>query len=113
TTVEGGQLVGLAITSQERSALLPNVSTLKEKGYGKSNLNFWFVLQASAKTPPETVKRLRLAVAKAAQNPAYRKGVAERGVDPFTVPADEVERFVREDTEVWRKAVVEMGIKAE
>jgi len=113
TTVEGGQLVGLAITSQERSPLLPNVPTLKEKGYGKSNLNFWFVLQASAKTPPETVKRLRLAVAKAAQNPAYRKGVAERGVDPFTVPADDVERFVREDTEVWRKAVVEMGIKAE
>lgn len=113
TTVEGGQLLGLAITSQERSALLPNVPTLKEKGFGKSNLNFWFVLQASAKTPPEIVQRLRLAVAKAAQDPAYRKGVAERGVDPFTVPADQVERFVREDTEVWRKAVLEMGIKAE
>jgi len=113
TTVEGGQLLGLAITSQERSALLPNVPTLKEKGYGKSNLNFWFVLQASAKTPPQTVQRLRAAVAKAAQNPAYRKGVAERGVDTFTVPAADVERFVREDTEVWRKAVLEMGIKAE
>lgn len=113
TTVEGGQLLGLAITSQERSPLLPNVPTLKEKGYGGLNLNFWFVLQVSAKTPPEVVQRLRTAVAKAAQNPAYKKGVAERGVDTFTVPADQVERFVREDTEVWRKAVTEMGIKAE
>ncbi|MCD0503405.1 Bug family tripartite tricarboxylate transporter substrate binding protein [Bordetella petrii] len=113
TTVEGGQLLGLAITSQERSPLLPNVPTLKEKGYGGLNLNFWFVLQVPAKTPPEVVQRLRTAVAKAAQDPAYRKGVAERGVDTFTVPADQVERFVREDTEVWRKAVVQMGIKAE
>ena len=113
TTVESGHLLGLAITSQERSALLPDVPTLKEKGYGRLNLNFWFTLQVSAKTPPEVVQRLRTAVAKAAQNPAYRKGVAERGVDTFTVPADDVERFVREDTAVWRNAVVEMGIKAE
>ncbi|MDM9558305.1 Bug family tripartite tricarboxylate transporter substrate binding protein [Bordetella petrii] len=113
TTVEAGQLLGLAITSQERSALLPDVPTLKEKGYGRLNLNFWFVLQVSSKTRPEVVQRLRVAVAKAAQNPAYRKGVAERGVDTFTVPADQVERFVREDTAVWRDAVVEMGIKAE
>lgn len=113
TTVQSGQLLGLAITSPERSALLPDVPTLKEKGYGRLNLNFWFVLQVSSKTPSEVVQRLRVAVAKAAQNPAYRKGVAERGVDTFTVPADEVERFVREDTEVWRKTVVEMGIKAE
>ena len=113
TTVEAGQLLGLAITSQERSALLPDVPTLKEKGYGKSNLNFWFVMQASAKTPPEVIKRLRTAVARAAQNPAYRKGVTERGVDPFTVAPEDVERFVREDTAVWRQAVQEMGIKAE
>lgn len=113
TTVEGKQLLGLAITSQERSPLLPGVPTLKEKGYGGLNLNFWFVLQVSAKTPPETVKRLRAAVARAVANPAYKKGVAERGVDTFTVPADEVERFVRADTQVWRDAVTKMGIKAE
>lgn len=113
TTVESGQLVGLAITSQERSPLLPEVPTLKEKGFGRSNLNFWFVLQASAKTPPDVVNRLRQAVARAVQNPAYRKGVTERGVDPFTVPPDDVERFVRDDTAAWRKAVLDMGIKAE
>lgn len=113
TTVDGGQLLGLAITSPERSPLLPNVPTLKEKGYGDQNLNFWFVLQVSAKTPAETVQRLRTAIEKAAMNPAYRKGVAERGVDAFTVPANDVERFVREDTETWRKGVTAMGIKAE
>lgn len=113
TTIESGHLLGLAITSQERSALLPDVPTLKEKGYGRLNLNFWFVLQVSSKTSPEIVQRLRTAVARAAQNPAYRKGVAERGVDTFTVPADQVEQFVHEDTEVWRNAVLEMGIKAE
>jgi len=113
TTIESGHLRGLAITSQERSALLPDVPTLKEKGYGRLNLNFWFVLQVSAKTSPDVVQRLRTAVARAAQNPAYRKGVAERGVDTFTVPADQVEQFVREDTAVWRNAVLDMGIKAE
>jgi len=113
TTVEGGQLRGLATTAPERSALLPDVPTLKEKGYGKQNLNFWFALQAPSKTPADVVERLRISVANAANNPTYKAAVAERGVDTFTVPASDVERFITEDTEVWRQGVTAMGIKAE
>jgi len=111
TTIQGQQLRGLAITTQERSALLPDVPTLKEKGYGGLNLNFWFVLQVSAKTPPDIVGRLRQAVERAARNPTYQKGVAERGVNLFTVAANEVESFVRADTQVWRDAMAKLGIK--
>jgi len=113
TTIKGQQLRGLAITTQERSALLPDVPTLKEKGYGRLNLNFWFVLQVSAKTPPDVVARLRQAVERAVRNPAYQQGVAERGVNLFTVAANEVESFVRTDTQVWRDAVTQLGIKPE
>ncbi|WP_459616116.1 Bug family tripartite tricarboxylate transporter substrate binding protein [Bordetella sp. 2513F-2] len=112
-TVTGGQLRGLAITSAQRSALLPDVPTLEEKGYGGTNLNFWFVLQAPAQTPPDVVQRLRELVERAARDPGYQKGVAERGVDNLVVPADKVADFVREDTRVWREAAREMGIRPE
>jgi len=113
TTIKGAQLRGLAITSQERSALLPDVPTLKEKGYGGLNLNFWFVLQVSAQTPPEIVARLRTAVERAAHNPAYQKGVSERGVNLFTVAAKDVQAFVAADTQVWRDAIAQLGIQPE
>jgi len=113
TTIKGQQLRGLAITTQERSALLPDVPTLKEKGYGRLNLNFWFVLQVSAKTPPDVVARLRTAVERTAHNPAYQKGVAERGVNLFTVAAKDVQAFVAADTQVWRDAIAQLGIQPE
>lgn len=110
-TVKAGQLLGLAISSSERSALLADVPTLKEKGYGDLNLNFWFALQVPSKTPADIVERLRTAVERAAQNPDYRKGITERGVDPFTVKADQVEGFVRQEAEIWHDAIVQLDIK--
>jgi tripartite-type tricarboxylate transporter receptor subunit TctC len=113
TTVESGHLLGLATTAPERSALLPNVPTLKEKGYDQQNLNFWFVLQVPSTTPADVVERLRTSVSQAALNPAYREAVAKRGVDTFTVPANDVQSFVEKDTAVWRQGVTDMGIKAD
>jgi len=113
TTIKAAQLRGLAITSQTRSALLPDVPTLQEKGYGSLNLNFWFVLQVSAQTPPDVVARLGTAVERAARTPAYQQGVAERGVNLFTVAAKDVQAFVAADTQVWRDAIAQLGIQPE
>ncbi|GAA3989721.1 tripartite tricarboxylate transporter substrate binding protein [Comamonas faecalis] len=107
------KLVALAITSPERSALLPDVPTLKELGYGAANLDFWLTLQVPAKTPPEIVQALRQAVSKAVQDPQYQKNVAARGVVNLYVAPDQLDAFFTSETAKWRDTALSIGIKAE
>ena len=111
--VKADKLVALAITSPERSALLPDVPTLKELGYGAANLDFWLTLQVPAKTPPETVQALRQAVSKAVQDPDYQKNVAARGVENLYVAPDRLDAFFISETAKWRDTALSIGIKAE
>jgi len=111
--VSAGKLVALAITSPQRSALLPNVPTLKELGYGAADVNFWLMLQVPAKTPPEIVTALRQAVSNAVQDPEYKKNVAARGVENLYVPPDRLDAFVASETQKWRETAISIGIKAE
>jgi tripartite-type tricarboxylate transporter receptor subunit TctC len=111
--VRSGKLIGLAITSPQRSSLMPDVPTLKETGYGDVDLKFWFTLQVPAKTPADVVDRLRKATARAVQQKAYIEGLVARGAEPFYVEPAEVAAFVRKDTEQWLSAARAIGIKPE
>ena len=111
--VKAEKLVALAITSPQRSPLLPDVPTLKELGYGAADVNFWLMLQVPAKTPPEIVKVLRQAVSKAVQDSEYQQNVAARGVDNLYVAPDKLDAFVASETKKWRDTALSIGIKAE
>ena len=111
--VKAEKLVALAITSPQRSPLLPDVPTLKELGYGTADVNFWLMLQVPAKTPPEIVKVLRQAVSKAVQDTEYQQNVAARGVDNLYVAPEQLDAFVASETRKWRDAALSIGIKAE
>ncbi|WP_194723691.1 Bug family tripartite tricarboxylate transporter substrate binding protein [Noviherbaspirillum malthae] len=109
--VRSGKLIGLAITSPQRSSLLPDVPTLKETGYGDVDLKFWFTLQVPVKTPADIVDKLRKATARAVQQKGYIEGLLARGAEPFYVEPSEVAAFVKKDTEHWLSAARAIGIK--
>ena len=111
--VKAEKLVALAITSPQRSALLPDVPTLKELGYAAADVNFWLMLQVPAKTPPEIVTALRQAVSKAVQDPEYKQNVAARGVENLYVAPERLDAFVASETKKWRDTALSIGIKAE
>ena len=111
--IRSGKLIGLAITSSERSALLPNVPTLKETGHGNFDLKFWFTMQVHAKTPADVVARLRNACARAVKEKAYMEGLLSRGAEPFYVEPSQLESFIKKDTENWKMAAQSIGIKPE
>lgn len=112
--VRAGKLKGLAITSQKRSPLLPDVPTLKETGYGGSvEPTFWMMLQVAKGTDTAVVTSLREAVYKAVHDPEYRDNVAARGVEVMDVPANKLDQFAKEETANWVQAAKSIGIKPE
>jgi len=111
--VQAGRLKALAITSAQRSPLLPDVPTLKEAGYPSLDLKFWFSLQAPAGTPPETVQKLREAVARVVASDAYRKAMQERGAEAFRVAPADLDAFFKRETMQWTQAAQTIGLKGE
>ncbi|MFZ1920032.1 MAG: tripartite tricarboxylate transporter substrate binding protein [Xanthobacteraceae bacterium] len=103
--VKSGALTAIAITSPERSALLPDVPTTAESGLPGVDTQNWFGLVASAKTPPDVLARLRSATAAALADPAYRASVARQGLTLQDWDANSFERLIRSQVAKWAPVV--------
>lgn len=112
--IRAGTLRPLAVAAAKRSALLPEVPTFAEAGYGVVNPPpWWFAILAPAQTPVEVVDLLNAEVLRAAHSPKLREHLANQGLEPGTLKPAEVMQRLRRETEYWRGVVQTLGIKAE
>jgi len=78
-----GQVRGLAVTSRERSTMLPDLVTLQEAGVEGYDAASWQALYAPAGTPPPILARIAEALSQVMASPTTRARFAEVGVEPF------------------------------
>ena len=57
--VNGGKAVALAVSSAQRSPLLPNVPSVAEQGYAGFDYTLWVGLWGPAKMPPEIAAKIK------------------------------------------------------
>jgi tripartite-type tricarboxylate transporter receptor subunit TctC len=108
--VREGKLRALAIGAPPRIPELPDVPAMTEL-YPSFLASSWFSLVAPPKTPPEVVARLSHAIAEALRLPDVAKRLQGLGATPGGSPPDETAAFLREETDRWRKVIVEAGIR--
>lgn len=96
--IKTGKLTALAITSDKRSAVLPDVMTVAELA-GMSNFRFtnWMGVFAPVGTSPKIVERLGLAFEKASKEPKIKDSLAAVGVDPRGLQGEEFAKFLDEE----------------
>ena len=111
--VKTGRLRALAVAGARRSALTPEVPTLKEAGIEGVEVPLWFGLLAPAATPREIVNTLSAAVAKAAHDPETRRRLAEQGAEPVGSSADEFGKLLRDEVVKWAEVVKVSGARAD
>lgn len=109
--IKSEKLRPLAITSNKRSADLPDVPTLAELGYKDINVVTWFGLLAPAGTPKEIVARLNAEFNKALQNPELRKKLSNEGAEPEGSTPEKFAALIKEDIPRWGKVVTESGAR--
>jgi tripartite-type tricarboxylate transporter receptor subunit TctC len=110
TTVRSGTVRAIAITGQERSALLPDVPTFKEQGIDL-DLYEWNALYAPAGTPPEVLARLRGALFKAMGTPAVARRLADLGAEPVPGGAEAAVQFINAQSQAVQKIVKDAGMR--
>jgi tripartite-type tricarboxylate transporter receptor subunit TctC len=106
--IRSGKLKAIAIASQTRSPLLPNVPTFKEGGLDYRT-GTWFGLLAPARTPDTIVETLYKQVADVLGAPSVRDRIVEQGAEVVGSTPGEFRAFLKEETE--RLAVVVRNAK--
>ncbi|NCT97695.1 MAG: tripartite tricarboxylate transporter substrate binding protein [Comamonadaceae bacterium] len=107
---KAGKLKVLAITSAERSPLLPEVPTLKESGVPDIQAAPWFAYMAPAGTPPAIVQRLNQALVATLREPEVAEKLRAQYFDVIASTPEELGRFMREEQARWRPVIQRAGL---
>ena len=109
--VNGGKAVALAVSSGQRSSLLPNVPTVAEQGYAGFDYTLWVGLWGQAAMPADLVARINADVNKALSTPDLAERLSKLGTLPMKMSPAEFTQFVRREIDETAKIVKAAGIK--
>lgn len=108
--VTGGQARAIAVTLPERSALLPEVPTLKESGIDVELVG-WNAFYAPTGTPPEIIEKLNEAGVRALGHPEVAERLKTVACTPMPTSPDGLTELIRSDREKWRPMVELYNLK--
>jgi tripartite-type tricarboxylate transporter receptor subunit TctC len=112
--IRGGRLKAIAVTSAQRSALLPDVPTMIEAGIKDFVVDTWIGFAVPAGTPAAVIGRLNAEIGRIDQTPEMRKKLLEQGIEPMPQRTPEAARkLVEDDTALWLPIIKASGASAE
>lgn len=102
--IQAGKLAGLAVSSKERLAMIPNVPTFREQGYPDFDPQVWIGMAIHAQTPEPIAQRLEAELQAAMQSPAWKALLAKQGsLEPWVVGSKDFAAFIERDSRYFRK----------
>lgn len=106
--VQGGKLRALAVTSKQRSPVLPHVPTLSDAGLRDFEAEAWWAVFAPARLPAAEAALLRREIDRVVRSDAFREKLGNLGVLPAATLPD-FDAFQRAELAKWGKAVRDSG----
>ena len=112
--VKAGRLRALAVTSRDRSPLMPEVPGMAEAGLPDYSIAFWYGFFVPAGTPPEIVRKLFDATVVAAQRPEVKATLAREGTEvALSQSPEEFAAFLVKDAAFWVQLAKQSGATAD
>ncbi|WP_241673004.1 tripartite tricarboxylate transporter substrate binding protein [Lacisediminimonas profundi] len=111
--VKGGRLRALAITSEKRSPLLPDVPTVAELGYPGFSVAVWYGFAAPAGTPADIVQKLNREINKVLQADDVKKAFTDAGVEALGGTTQQYDTFFKAESARWGKVIKQANIVAD
>jgi len=106
--IRAGKLRAIAVASNTRSSLLPNMPTVAESLPGYS-AHSWLGIFVPAGTPQSIVQRLQRDLVAAIDDPKAQSRLVEAGFEPKSSTQEEFAKLVRDELEKWRPVVKMSG----
>ena len=111
--VRSGKLRALAVAGPRRSALMPDVPTLKEAGVNGVDVQQWYGMFAPAKTPKPIIEQLNKALNQVLADKEVVKRMEEHGADVETSTPEKFGELVKSELVKWKGVVQRARLTAE
>jgi tripartite-type tricarboxylate transporter receptor subunit TctC len=103
--IKAGRVRALAMTSEKRSEIVPDVPTMAELGFKGHEADTISGMLATAGTPPAIIKRLHAETVRAINSPEVKAKIAEQGYDIILSSPQGFADKIKSDTAKWGKVV--------
>ncbi len=102
---KAGRLKAIAVTSAERSALLPELPTLRESGLPDIQAMPWFAYMAPRGTPDAIVQRMSREIAAVLKDPEVHQRLQTAYFDPVGSTPEALSKFMGEELRRWKPVI--------
>ena len=109
--INAGKLRALAITSEKRSPLLPNVPTLAEAGISDMTIYSWQAAVAPKGLPADIKTKIHAALIRALNDPKVKQQFVDIGFEVVGNTPDEFVKYQEEESARWKKLIQARNIK--
>jgi len=111
--IKSGKMRALAVTTLQRSAMLPDVPTMTEAGVRGFQASSWFAIFAPAHTPRPIVDKLNADIVKVLRTPEINDRLVGMGFEVVGNKPEELAAFLKSEIAKWTKVVRESGAKVD
>ena len=111
--VRSGRVRALAVTTAERTPVLPELPTVSESGVPGYDVSGWYGWIAPAGTPAAVVGKLNAELIKALRSPDVTKRMTDEGAVIVGNTPEQFRQLIATEATRWRTIVKDLGLKAE
>jgi tripartite-type tricarboxylate transporter receptor subunit TctC len=109
--IKSGQLIAVAVASNQRSPAFPNIPTAQELGIGNFVVSSWYALWAIKGTPKDIVDKMSAEVQTALSSPDIKERWAAMGATVPKMTRAELNTFINQEIVRWQNVVKKSGAK--
>lgn len=111
--VQTGKYRALAVLSEQRLQLMPDVPTFKELGYPSVVGETWFAVFAPSGTPKAIVERFSAALNRITSSASFAEEMRKRGNEPRSGSPEQLLKVTQDQSNQWGELIRRLNIKAE
>jgi tripartite-type tricarboxylate transporter receptor subunit TctC len=111
--MQTGKMRGLAVTTRERSKVLPDLPTLREAGVRDYEVTQWYGVFGPARLPAAATDRINQELVKALSAPDIRKRLEAEGAEPVGSTPAELAAFLASEIKLYADLVQRLALKVD
>jgi len=111
--IKEGKVLALAVTTDKRSDILPEVPTVQETGIKPFDIGTWFGVFTTAGTPPAVLAKLHQAYATALADPAIQARLKQMGSNASSLTPAQFAEMVVQEGKKYQELVKLSGAKVD
>ena len=111
--IEAKRLRALAVTTEKRAPIYPDIPTLAEAGVPGFEASTFTGLVVPARTPRDVIAKLHAASVKVIARPAVKERFASFGADAFSSTPEQLGAFIQKDFAKWTKVVKDANVRVD